>query len=97
MFEILNRPYADPSAFFLATSPWPMAVIVAFYMMFVLKLGRKFMAERKAYDLRAVLKVYNLIQIAFNALLFLTVSLIHGKLEGKAVYNNLSTCRQFVI
>lgn len=74
MLEIFDTAHVDPSGLFLATSPWPMVAIVSSYLIFVLK-GRTFMEKRKAYDLRSVLKVYNLIQILYNASLFVTVSL----------------------
>ncbi|XP_064547203.1 very long chain fatty acid elongase F-like [Drosophila montana] len=70
MFDIFDRPPADPTRFFLACSPWPMVLIVSFYLLFVLKLGRQFMAKRTAYDLRVVLKIYNLVQILYNGLVF---------------------------
>ncbi|EDW15884.1 elongation of very long chain fatty acids protein F [Drosophila mojavensis] len=72
MLEIFDTAHVDPSGLFLATSPWPMVAIVSSYLIFVLK-GRTFMEKRKAYDLRSVLKVYNLIQILYNASLFVTV------------------------
>ncbi|KRF79031.1 uncharacterized protein Dvir_GJ11027, isoform C [Drosophila virilis] len=74
MFDIFDRPPADPTRFFLACSPWPMVLIVSFYLFFVLKLGRQFMAKRTPYDLRVVLKVYNLMQILYNGLVFFATS-----------------------
>ncbi|XP_030562528.1 elongation of very long chain fatty acids protein F-like [Drosophila novamexicana] len=71
MFEIFNRPPADPVQLPLTFSPWPVTLIVTGYLLFVLKLGRLFMANRAPYDLRGVLKVYNLIQIVYNGSLFL--------------------------
>ncbi|XP_064547227.1 very long chain fatty acid elongase F-like [Drosophila montana] len=71
MFEVFNRPPADPVQLPLAVGPWPVILIVTGYLLFVLKLGRLFMANRAPYDLRAVLKVYNLIQIVYNGTLFL--------------------------
>ncbi|EDW59706.2 uncharacterized protein Dvir_GJ11029 [Drosophila virilis] len=71
MYEIFNRPPADPVQLPLTFSPWPVTLIVAGYLLFVLKLGRLFMANRAPYDLRGVLKVYNLIQIVYNGILFL--------------------------
>ncbi|XP_032596030.1 elongation of very long chain fatty acids protein F-like [Drosophila grimshawi] len=70
MFEIFERPPADPTRLFLSSSPWPMFIIVFTYLLFVLKLGRQWMAFREPFDLRAVLKVYNLIQIVYNGVTF---------------------------
>lgn len=77
MFDIFDRPPADPTRFFLACSPWPMVLIVSFYLFFVLKLGRQFMAKRTPYDLRVVLKIYNLMQILYNGLVFFAVSVLY--------------------
>lgn len=74
MFEIFDRPFADPADLFLCRSPWPMVSIVCFYLLFVLKLGRQFMANREPYKLRGVLKVYNLGQIVYNSLELAAVS-----------------------
>ncbi|XP_020801237.1 elongation of very long chain fatty acids protein F [Drosophila serrata] len=63
-------PQADPNPIVLAGSPWPILTILALYLVFVLKLGRIFMEHRKPYDLRRVLMVYNLFQIAYNGLYF---------------------------
>ncbi|KAL7728071.1 hypothetical protein ACLKA6_017920 [Drosophila palustris] len=74
MYDIFERPHADPSGLFLCTSPWPMLFIISAYLLFVLKLGKKFMENRKPYDLRRVLKVYNLMQVLYNGALFLGAS-----------------------
>ncbi|XP_064547222.1 very long chain fatty acid elongase F-like [Drosophila montana] len=71
MFEVFNRPPADPVQLPLAVGPWPVILIVTGYLLFVLKLGRLFMANRAPYDLRVVLKVYNLLQIVYNSTLFM--------------------------
>ncbi|XP_034488136.1 elongation of very long chain fatty acids protein F-like [Drosophila innubila] len=70
MFEILNRPHVDPVKFPLGDGWGPMLLIVGFYLVFVLKLGREFMAHRQPYDLKNVLQVYNLVQILYNATAF---------------------------
>ncbi|KAH8359634.1 hypothetical protein KR093_007955, partial [Drosophila rubida] len=69
--NIFERPYADPSQMILCCSPWPVLMIISLYLLFVLKLGRMFMAHREAFDLRRVLKVYNLMQVLYNSVLFL--------------------------
>ncbi|KAH8312870.1 hypothetical protein KR044_013388, partial [Drosophila immigrans] len=75
-FDIVNifdRPHADPSHLILCSSPWPMFFIISSYLLFVLKLGRILMDRRKAFDLRRVLKIYNLMQVLFNSIIFLGV------------------------
>lgn len=73
MLEIFDKPYADPSDLFLCCSPWPMVVIVSLYLLFVLKLGRQFMASREPYNLQSVLKVYNIVQIVYNSVVLVVV------------------------
>lgn len=73
MLEIFDRPFADPADLFLCRSPWPVVVIVSLYLLFVLKLGRQFMANRQPYNLQRVLKVYNIVQIVYNSLVLATV------------------------
>lgn len=74
MLEIFDRPFADPADLFLCRSPWPMVSIVCFYLLFVLKLGRQFMANREPYKLQGVLKAYNFGQIVYNSLVLAAVS-----------------------
>ncbi|KAH8417193.1 hypothetical protein KR222_006292, partial [Zaprionus bogoriensis] len=66
MFEILRAPHADPVILPLVAGPEPMIVIVISYLLFLM-LGPKLMESREAFQLRGVLKVYNLIQILFNS------------------------------
>lgn len=73
MLEIFDRPYADPADLFLCCSPWPMIVIVSLYLLFVLKLGRQFMANREPYNLGSILKVYNIVQIVYNSVVLVVV------------------------
>jgi len=50
-------------------------VILVAYLLFVLKLGKIFMKNRKPYDLKTVLKVYNIFQVLYNGIYFGMVSL----------------------
>jgi len=44
-------------------SPWPMVSLFAVYLVFVLKIGPKFMEKRKAYNLDRIIRFYNLFQV----------------------------------
>lgn len=70
MLRYLRIPQADPNPIPLAGSPWPITLILIAYLLFVLKLGKIFMRNRKPYDLKTVLKVYNLFQVLYNGLYF---------------------------
>uniref|UniRef100_A0A6P4EC10 Elongation of very long chain fatty acids protein n=1 Tax=Drosophila rhopaloa TaxID=1041015 RepID=A0A6P4EC10_DRORH len=61
----------DPVQLPLVGSPWPSLTIAFIYLLFVLKVGRKFMENRKPFDLRGVIKVYNIVQILYNSIALL--------------------------
>ncbi|XP_034116757.1 elongation of very long chain fatty acids protein F-like [Drosophila albomicans] len=69
MFELF--PIADPVPWPFAGIFWPIATTITVYLIFVLKLGPMVMANREPFNLRGVLKVYNLFQVIFNILLVL--------------------------
>lgn len=56
-----------------SVSPFSMIVMLIGYLYCVLKQGPKFMKNRKAYDLRSVILVYNFLQIIANVLIVVTV------------------------
>ncbi|KAH8407670.1 hypothetical protein KR222_010145 [Zaprionus bogoriensis] len=62
--------HTDPNPLPLTESPWPLFIILASYIIFVQKLGRDYMKNREPYDLRKILYVYNLSQVAFNSIFF---------------------------
>ncbi|XP_062125635.1 elongation of very long chain fatty acids protein F-like [Drosophila sulfurigaster albostrigata] len=69
--NIFRRPHADPTQLILSSSPWPMLFIICSYLLFVLKLGRKFMDNREAFKLQRVLQIYNFMQVLYNSILLL--------------------------
>lgn len=56
------------------STPFPMFVILALYLMFILKWGPKFMTNRQPFNLNKVIIVYNVIQIIMCARLVVHVS-----------------------
>jgi hypothetical protein len=50
-------------------SPFPTMVIVAVYLYLVVVLGPRFMANRKPFQLNAVLVVYNAVQVIFSVIM----------------------------
>ncbi|XP_062130208.1 elongation of very long chain fatty acids protein F-like [Drosophila sulfurigaster albostrigata] len=65
-------PPTDPKTRHLPLlgSHWPITTIIAVYLIFVLKLGPKFMENRKPYNLKYVLSAYNIFQVIYNSILF---------------------------
>ncbi|XP_058059745.1 elongation of very long chain fatty acids protein AAEL008004-like [Anopheles bellator] len=58
----------------LAGSPMLILGIVITYLYFVLRCGPRYMANRKPYNLRSIIKIYNLFQVMANSILFLRIS-----------------------
>nr|CAD7195081.1 unnamed protein product [Timema douglasi] len=54
----------------LIGSPVYLLVIVALYLFFVLVAGPKFMENRRPYNLKKIIAVYNILQVLANAYLF---------------------------
>ncbi|KAH8288688.1 hypothetical protein KR054_007942 [Drosophila jambulina] len=61
----------DPVKFPLMGSPWPPMMIVAAYLFFVLRAGKKMMKDREPFDMRGAIKIYNIVQIVYNSVLLL--------------------------
>lgn len=59
----------------LVGSPLPMAVIIISYLAFVLYYGPKWMENRKPFNLKYVMRVYNAIQVLANSFIFIYVSI----------------------
>lgn len=55
---------------FLASGPAPLAMIIASYVYFCLFAGPRYMKDKKPYELRTILVVYNFIQVLLSAYLF---------------------------
>ncbi|SPP73509.1 elongation of very long chain fatty acids protein F [Drosophila guanche] len=70
ILDIFRTPPADPVKLPIYSSPLVCLLIVLGYLVFVLKLGRDFMANRKPYNVRRAMLVYNLCQILMNIVLF---------------------------
>nr|XP_022906047.1 uncharacterized protein LOC111417878 [Onthophagus taurus] len=72
LYNKYNYELADPRTndFLLMTSPFKVLAILALYLWFCLKAGPHFMKDRKPFQLRKTLVVYNLIQIILSAIFF---------------------------
>ncbi|CAO1336487.1 unnamed protein product [Diamesa serratosioi] len=51
----------------LIKSPWPVLTTVALYLYFVIIFGKKWMANRKPFELNNIMNCYNLAQIILNS------------------------------
>lgn len=59
---------------FLMSSPLPQTIIIAAYIYFVTSLGPRIMENRKAFDLKGVLVVYNFSVVALSLYMIYEVS-----------------------
>lgn len=73
---LLSIPNPDPRLenYPMTGSPFPILGLIAVYVYFVTDWGPNFMKNRPAYDLKNVIKIYNLIQIIVNLFVGLYVS-----------------------
>lgn len=61
-------------SWFLMSSPGPVVSIVGLYLLFVLKIGPAYMRDRKPYDLKKVMVIYNAFQVCYSMWMCRTVS-----------------------
>lgn len=54
----------------MSGGPWSTIAIVALYVYFVKVAGPRFMKSRPAYDLRGIIRIYNLTLVAWNLYFF---------------------------
>lgn len=88
-FLTIIDPFFDKSVLLLS-SAWPIHIVLALYLLFVLNLGKKYMANRKPYDLKNVILIYNIIQVIYNAIMFSFVSMKYIVLKGREHFKLIS-------
>lgn len=76
MLDKLDSDPADPVRLPLLTSQRPTLILLASYLLFIKVIGPKIMENRKPFDLRGAIRVYNITQIIYNVLMFSFVSIL---------------------
>uniref|UniRef100_A0A1A9X125 Elongation of very long chain fatty acids protein n=1 Tax=Glossina brevipalpis TaxID=37001 RepID=A0A1A9X125_9MUSC len=75
--ELVELAYSTKDSrthgWFLISSPVKVVMIIIAYLLLVLRIGPRFMKNRKAYDLKYTLAIYNLFQIIYNSHMFVTI------------------------
>lgn len=66
----------------LSNTPWPLFGILAFYLFFCLYAGPRYMRDRKPYELKNTMIIYNAIQVIISCVLFYEVSSWRCLLNG---------------
>ncbi|CAG9795512.1 unnamed protein product [Diatraea saccharalis] len=69
----------------LMTSPWPLVAIIITYLALIMHVLPKFMRNRRAVNLRPVIKWYNIVQIVANAVV--TWGMIYGRYSENVSMN----------
>ncbi|XP_037634850.1 elongation of very long chain fatty acids protein 7a isoform X2 [Sebastes umbrosus] len=64
--EFIQNADRRTATWFLMSSPLPQALVIAVYIYFVTSLGPRIMENRKAFDLKGVLIVYNFSVVALS-------------------------------
>lgn len=63
----------------IVRSPWPLLIITLGYLTFVYFLGPAFMRNRRAYELKNIIRAYNLIEVILSTIMFYrTTQAING-------------------
>lgn len=75
ILNTLDREPADPVRLPLLTSQRPLLILLGSYLLFIKVIGPKIMENRKPFDLRGAIRIYNLTQIVYNLLMFSFVSM----------------------
>ncbi|XP_068980281.1 very long chain fatty acid elongase 7-like isoform X2 [Bombus flavifrons] len=65
-----NRSHPYTQDWFLVSGPGPLAVILVTYVYFCLSAGPRYMKDKKPYELRKTMIVYNFVQVLFSIYLF---------------------------
>ncbi|XP_046658742.1 elongation of very long chain fatty acids protein 4-like [Homalodisca vitripennis] len=55
----------------LMNSPVPIVVIIGIYLVIILKIGPAYMDKREPYDMKTVMRLYNIFQVIYNSGLIL--------------------------
>ena len=69
----------------LMSSPLPQTIIIAVYIYFVTSLGPRLMENRKAFDLKGVLVVYNFSVVALS--LYMCYEVSEGHIQPVVAWN----------
>ena len=75
VFYEISYYFVDPRTanWFLMQSPLPTLQLTALYLI-IIYLGPKFMKNRKPYDAKLALQIYNVLLVALNSYIFVEVS-----------------------
>ncbi|KAG7299665.1 hypothetical protein JYU34_016658 [Plutella xylostella] len=69
-FGFLHKSsYSEVDEFPLMQTPIPIAIIIVSYLLFVTKIGPAYMKNRKPFNLKSTLIIYNAVQVAYSAYL----------------------------
>lgn len=90
---------------FFSGGPWSVASIVMVYLYFVLHLGPQYMKDRKPYDLKGFVLLYNIAMVVFNGWMFVAGMLLTRggidawgcQVSSHSLYHNFRLMRHFLL
>ncbi|XP_065155414.1 very long chain fatty acid elongase AAEL008004-like [Atheta coriaria] len=88
-YYYLMETKGDPrtNEWFLMSSPGPLLTIIATYLYFCVWAGPNFMKDRKPFEMKGIIKLYNLVQV------ILSVLLVYEGLQGGWGHNYSFACQ----
>lgn len=69
LWDVVGDPRAKHYPL-MSGGPWPTLALIFAYVYFVKVAGPRFMKDRPAYDLRGVIRLYNIVLVAWNLYFF---------------------------
>lgn len=96
---IFLLPVIDPVAATLPLlgSAIPVTILLASYLLFVLKIGTRFMEKRKPYNLKKIIIAYNIFQVVYNAIMFGYICKYSHRTILRACHKGLAYVLQFTV
>lgn len=75
-------------------TPYPVMTTIIVYLVFVLKIGPRYMQNREPFELKSLMMLYNLFQVAYNLwMIHLVVRTLFTSYQGRDVFSIvLTTC-----
>ncbi|XP_052752237.1 elongation of very long chain fatty acids protein-like isoform X2 [Galleria mellonella] len=98
-WDLNKGAYPEVDEYPLMATLGPVVMIIAIYLLFILKVGPAFMRKREAYKLKKTLLIYNAIQVAASVYLVgrFTSDLLHMGLVPKTCHMDQEGTRKQVI
>lgn len=96
-YTLKKTPFVDPRMYHLPmiNNYFYVILLLASYVAFVSKIGPMLMAKRRPYELKSIIRIYNICQIILNSYIFIGVSskFVLFVVIKYILYINVFTCK----